>query len=35
MNNYLRKIKKVTVADVKRVIEKYFKHYAQVVLKGK
>ena len=35
MKNYLRKIKKVTVADVKRVVEKYFKHYAQVVLEGK
>ena len=35
MGEYLKKIKKVTVADVKRVIEKYFKHYAQVVLKGK
>ncbi len=35
MNEYLRRIKKVTVADVKRVVEKYFKHYAQVVLEGK
>jgi len=35
MNNYLKKVKKVTVADVKRVVEKYFKHYAQVVLEGK
>jgi len=35
MYEYLHKIKKVTVADVKRVVEKYFKHYAQVVLEGK
>ena len=35
MNGYLQKIKKVTVADVRRVVEKYFKHYAQVVLEGK
>jgi len=35
MNEYLHKIKKVTVHDVKRVVEKYFKHYTQVVLAGK
>lgn len=35
MEEYLKKIKKVTVNDVKRVAEKYFKHYAQVVLEGK
>src|SRR3989344_3769733 len=35
MGEYLRKIKKVTVSDVKRVIEKYFGHYTQVVLEGK
>ncbi|MDO8511359.1 MAG: pitrilysin family protein [Nanoarchaeota archaeon] len=35
MGEYLRKIKKVTVSDVKRVIGKYFRHYAQVVLEGK
>ena len=35
MDNYLKKVKKVTVADVKRVVEKYFRHYAQVVLEGK
>lgn len=35
MGEYLRKIKKVTVSDVKRVVDKYFKHYAQVVLEGK
>ncbi|MDP3697960.1 MAG: pitrilysin family protein [Nanoarchaeota archaeon] len=35
MKEYLKKIKKVTVADVKRAVEKYFKHYAQVVLEGK
>ena len=35
MKKYLKKIKKVGVSDVKRVIEKYFKHYAQVVLEGK
>ncbi|MEK6904994.1 MAG: pitrilysin family protein, partial [Nanoarchaeota archaeon] len=35
MEEYLKKIKKVTVNDVKRVAEKYFKHYTQVVLEGK
>lgn len=35
MQEYLKNIKRVTVADVKRVVEKYFKHYAQVVLEGK
>lgn len=35
MKEYLKKIKKVAVADVKRVVEKYFQHYAQVVLEGK
>ena len=35
MEEYLRKIKKVIVSDVKRVIEKYFGHYTQVVLEGK
>ena len=35
MGEYLKKIKKVTVNDVKRVAEKYFKHYTQVVLEGK
>lgn len=35
MDEYLRKIKKVTVNDVKRVVDKYLKHYVQVVLEGK
>ncbi|MEK6809338.1 MAG: pitrilysin family protein [Nanoarchaeota archaeon] len=35
MEEYLSRIKKVTVNDVKRVVEKYFKHYVQVVLEGK
>src|SRR3989344_5355492 len=35
MKEYLSRIKKVTVSDVKRVVEKYFKHYAEVVLQGK
>ncbi len=35
MEKYLKRIKKVTVNDVKRVAEKYFRHYAQVVLEGK
>lgn len=35
MEKYLKKIKKVTVNDVKRIVDKYFKHYAQVVLEGK
>lgn len=35
MKEYLRKIKKVTVSDIRKVVEKYFKYYAQVVLEGK
>ncbi|MBI2581568.1 insulinase family protein [Candidatus Woesearchaeota archaeon] len=35
MNEYLRKVKKVTINDIKRVVGKYFNHYAQVVLEGK
>ena len=35
MDEYLHKVKKVMVNDVKRVVEKYFKHYVQVVLEGK
>lgn len=35
MKEYLHKIKRVTVNDVKRVIGKYFNHYTQVVLAGK
>lgn len=35
MNEFIPKIKKVTVADVRRVIEKYFKHYVFVTLEGK
>lgn len=32
MNKYIASIKKVTSKDVKRVAEKYFKHYVQVVI---
>ena len=35
MKEYLTRIKKVTVSDVKRVVEKYFNHQVQIVLKGK
>ncbi len=35
MKEYLKKIKKVAVADVKIVVEKYFEHYVQVILEGK
>ncbi|MBU0469966.1 MAG: insulinase family protein [Nanoarchaeota archaeon] len=35
MKEYLKNIKKVTSADIKRVIETYFKHYAMIVIEGK
>ena len=35
MNEYLKKIKKVSVNDVKRAANKYFKNYTMVVLEGK
>ena len=35
MNSYLKKIKQVTLEDVKRVITKYFKHHALVTIEGK
>jgi len=35
MNLYLKKIKKVTNKDVKRVINKYFKHHALIIIEGK
>lgn len=35
MEDYLKRIKKVTVNDVKRAAKKYFKNYAMVVLEGK
>ena len=35
MDKYISQIKKVTLADIKRVIETYFKHHAIVVLEGK
>jgi predicted Zn-dependent peptidase len=34
-NDYIKKIKKVSVSDVKRVISKYFNHHTMVVLEGK
>lgn len=35
LNKYIRNIKNVTLADVKRVAKKYFAHYALVELEGK
>ena len=35
MNSYLKKIRTVTSKDVKRVINKYFKHHALVIIEGK
>ncbi len=35
MTKFLARIKKVTVADVKRVVKKYFKNYTHVVIEGK
>ena len=35
MDEFLKNIKKVTVADMKRVIEKYFNKHTMVVIEGK
>ncbi len=35
MNDYVKRIKKVTVADVKKVAKKYFKNYTFAVVEGK
>jgi len=35
MDKYISQIKKVTLSDIKRVIDAYFKHHAIVVLEGK
>lgn len=35
MNKFIRNIKKVSPADIKRVIDKYFKNHTFVVLEGK
>ncbi|MAG73395.1 hypothetical protein CL620_03710 [archaeon] len=35
MNEYVRKIRKVSVADVKRVAKKYFKNHVMIVVEGK
>ncbi len=35
MNKYIAEIKKVTLANIKRVIDTYFKYHAIVVLEGK
>ena len=35
LKNFIKKIKKVTPADIKRVVEKYYKNYTMVVLEGK
>ena len=35
MNSYIKKIKEVTIADVRRVINKYFNYHTLVVLEGK
>lgn len=35
MERYLKKVKKVKVADVRRAAEKYLKYHAEVVLEGK
>ena len=34
MERYLKKIKRVRVADVRRVVDKYLKYYAEVVLEA-
>ena len=35
MNSYLSKIRKVTAKDVKRVVNKYFKKHALIIIEGK
>src|SRR3989344_4619612 len=35
LKDYIRQVKEVTVTDVKRVIKRYFNHYAFVMLQGK
>ena len=35
VTKYLKNIRKVTRKDIKRVIDKYFKHYTQVIIEGK
>jgi len=35
INKYIKKISKITRLEVKKVIEKYFKYHALVVLEGK
>ncbi|MBI2665403.1 insulinase family protein [Candidatus Woesearchaeota archaeon] len=35
LNHFVSNIKKITIADIRRVIEKYFKNYTFVVLEGK
>ncbi len=35
MNEYIKNIRKVSIADIKRVTQKYFKNYTLVVLEGK
>jgi len=35
MKSFIAKIKKVTIKDVQRVLEKYFKHHTFVVVEGK
>ncbi|HLD72787.1 MAG TPA: pitrilysin family protein [Candidatus Nanoarchaeia archaeon] len=35
MYEYVQQIKKVTLSDVKRVVDKYFKHYTWVIVEGK
>lgn len=35
MNEYIKKIKKVTINDIRRVVGKYFKNQTTVVLEGK
>lgn len=35
LNKFIRKVKRVSAADVRRVVEKYFRNYTLVVLQGK
>lgn len=35
INDFLKKIKKISINDIKRVAEKYFKYHTMVVLEGK